>query len=187
LASASQARKKILEDAGYDLVHISSRIDESKKNDETPKAYAMRLAEEKSKKITQDFAVDFILTADTVVVCEEEVLGKPASADDAFLMMRKLSGRMHEVITALSLRRADDKTFQTLITRSEISEVEFRTLSEKEISEYVQSGLWKEKAGGYGIQDDHNFVKTLHGNKSNVVGVSLPLLEEMLAEFEAKK
>lgn len=140
-------------------------------------AYASRLAREKAEKVAAQFPQQFVLGADTIVVLDEEVLGKPRDAQDAARMLRQLSGRCHQVTTAVSLVAPG----QAADTRSLTSEVCFRPLREDEIQQYVAGGEPMDKAGAYAIQGGAGrWVARLEGDYSNVVGLPISLVSEML-------
>lgn len=140
-------------------------------------AYALRVAEEKALKIAEQFPNDHVLGADTIVVADGEVLAKPRDPQDAARMLAVLSDRGHQVTTAVSLISPGGQTE----TRSCTTEVWFRTLDEKEIQKYVASGEPMDKAGAYAIQGGAaSWVVRLEGDHSNVVGLPLPLVAEML-------
>jgi len=140
-------------------------------------AYALRMAEEKASKVAEQFPNDYVLGADTIVVAEGQVLAKPRDPQDAARMLAVLSGRGHQVTTAVSLISPGGQTE----TRSCTTEVWFRKLDEKEIQKYVASGEPMDKAGAYAIQGGAaSWVVRLEGDHSNVVGLPVPLVVEML-------
>lgn len=152
-------------------------ISEDLRPGEPPIEYALRLAREKASAVAQQFPQAAVLGADTIVVLDGEILGKPADAQDAARMLALLSGRTHQVTTAVSLiapGRAPD-------TRSLTTQVEFRALQPQEIQEYVAGGEPMDKAGAYAIQGGASrWVIRLEGDYANVVGLPLALVKEML-------
>lgn len=177
LASGSQRRRELLRAAGIQLEVCPANICEDRRPGEPAQQYALRLAQEKAQKIAQQFAEQFVLGADTIVVVDEEVLGKPQDSEDAAHMLRLLSGRAHLVITAVSLI-APGKAPNT---RSMTTKVCFRPLDENEIQQYISSGEPRDKAGAYAIQGGAApWVVSLEGDYSNVVGLPMPLVAEML-------
>jgi septum formation protein len=177
LASASPRRQQLLRELGIAFDVHPADIVEERKSGEEPLAYATRLAQEKAVKVARQFPQQIVLGADTIVVVDSEVLGKPADAGDAARMLRMLSARTHRVITAVSLvtggRDAD--------TRTCASDVCFRQLEEREIQEYIAGGEPMDKAGAYAIQGEAaRWILRLTGDYSNVVGLPLPLVAEML-------
>lgn len=143
-------------------------IDETPHKGELPRAYALRLAEEKARAIDAD---DLILTADTVVAVGRRILEKPVDEAEAVKFLLLLSGRRHRVITGVALRHGE-----RVWTRRVESQVKFKRLSDDEISAYIRSGEWRGKAGGYAIQGiGAAFIPWMQGSYTAVVG--LPLAE----------
>jgi septum formation protein len=177
LASASLRRRELLRDAGIEFEVCPADIPEDRQPGEPATRYALRLAQEKAGKVARQFAGQFVLGADTIVVVDEEVLGKPSDAEDAARMLRLLSGRTHKVTTAVSLiapASAPETRFMT-------TQVSFRPLEEDEIQRYVAGGEPNDKAGAYAIQGGAaRWVIRLEGDYSNVVGLPMSLVSEML-------
>jgi len=171
LASASPRRKALLQQIGIACQVHPVDLDETPRPDEPPLAYVQRLAAEKSAACASRLNGRLpILAADTTVVLDGMVLGKPNTADDAKAMLRRLSGRIHHVFTAVSLR---GKNHGEALS---ITEVRFRPLSELEIAAYCQTGESLDKAGGYALQGKASiFVESINGSCSGVIG--LPLFE----------
>ena len=172
LASASPRRKQLLAQIGIDCLVHAMDIDETPLANEHPLAYVQRMAAEKSAAGLARLASPLpILAADTSVVLGDVILGKPDNADHAAAMLRQLSGRSHQVYTAISLRGAQQHGQAVSIT-----EVCFRELSEQEIHAYCQTDEPHDKAGSYALQGKASvFVKSLSGSVSGVIG--LPLFE----------
>jgi len=171
LASESPRRKALLAQAGIvpDQVRASA-IDETPLKAELPRVYAERLAEAKARKIADGKSL--VLAADTVVACGRRILPKAEDDDEVRACLKLLSGRSHQVITAVALMRADG----SLARRTVLTRVRFKRLDAAEIETYVDSREGVGKAGGYAIQGRaETFVRTLNGSYSNVVG--LPLAE----------
>ena len=177
LASGSPRRKELLREAGIEFEAVPAAISEDRHPGEAALDYALRLAREKAADVARRFPQDFVLGADTIVVVDSEVLGKPLDRQDAVRMLRLLSGRAHQVTTAVSLiapGSGPDTRFRT-------TEVYFRAMEEKEIQEYVAGGEPMDKAGAYAIQGGAaQWAMRLEGDYSNVVGLPLPLVTEML-------
>ncbi len=173
LASASPRRLDLLQQIGVtpDLVR-SVDVDESSGPNELPREAVKRLALEKAEaaKSLRRSPRDIILTADTIVACGRRILGKPQDEAGASRMLQLLSGRRHRVMTSVCLVGAGDViTSRTVVTR-----VSFKRLSDEEIAAYLASGEWDGKAGAYGIQGYAEvFVRALEGSYSNVVGLPL--------------
>ena len=177
LASASPRRQEILHEAGIKFEVHPAHITETRNPGERALNYAQRLAREKALKVAEQFPADFVLGADTIVVVDEEVLEKPVNADDAARMLRTLSGRAHQVITGVGIAGPD--AYRD--TRACATQVYFRPLKEQEIQEYIAGREPMDKAGAYAIQGGAaRWVICLEGDYSNVVGLPLPLVKEML-------
>jgi septum formation protein len=172
LASGSPRRGEILTNAGIPFVReVPSNIDETPKPGESPQDYVVRLAREKAEavKATGD---RIVLGADTTVVIDGQILGKPSSPADAARLLRLLSGRCHEVITGICLRSAHGQVVDTAITR-----VWFASLSDSDIDAYAASGEPMDKAGAYGIQGlASKFVPRIEGCYFNVMGLPVALV-----------
>ena len=172
LASQSPRRQQLLSEAGLEY-ELSPRFEceEIFPNDLPASEVAEYLSRLKSEAYPQVLADgDILLTADTVVVAEEKILGKPADKDDAFAMLRMLSGREHEVITGVTLRSTKQtKSF------SARSKVRFRQLSDEEISYYIETYSPMDKAGSYGIQEWIGYVgiEGIEGSFFNVMGLPI--------------
>ncbi|MDE3137872.1 MAG: septum formation inhibitor Maf [Acidobacteriota bacterium] len=182
LASASPRRGAILESAGIAFERRATEIDESPLPGESPEVCALRLAEEKARRASRDVSGKAIVVgADTLVVLNGEVMGKPANEDEARQMLRRLSGCTHRVITGVvALRLPDGATTRA----AEITNVTFAPLSAREIDDYVATGEPMDKAGAYGIQERAGrFVTRIEGCYFNVVGLPLARLCAMLREL----
>lgn len=177
LASASPRRAELLRAAGFAFDVHPAHVDERVLDHESPETYVRRVAEDKARVVGQQFRACVVLAADTSVVVDAHILGKPEDVEDARRMLRMLSGRTHEVMTAVSLAREDG----ALETRVETTTVEFAPLSEDEIAWYVASGEPMDKAGAYAIQGlASRFVTRIVGSYSNVVGLPVALVHQML-------
>jgi septum formation protein len=177
LASASPRRQELLREAGMQFEVHPAHIPEERGAGELPLDYAIRLAEEKARAVAGRFPGRYVLGADTIVVADEHVLEKPIDHADAKRMLRILSGRGHEVTTAVSLIGPDGRTD----TRCATTRVFFRKLNEDEIEQYVAGNEPMDKAGAYAIQGGaRGFADRMEGDYSNVVGLPLSLVTEML-------
>jgi septum formation protein len=175
LASKSPRRKKLLHQLNLKFEVLLVEIDENRKGNETPVNMVKRLAGEKLTEARKQVEGGIIITADTIVVLNAEILGKPGNESEAKKMLRKLSGKTHIVYTGFSVHNSiNDKT----ITDYEKTFVTFRTLGSKEIDDYIKTGSPMDKAGAYGIQDDFGavFVKKINGDYYNVVGLPIARL-----------
>jgi septum formation protein len=177
LASASPRRQELLREAGIAFEIHPAHIPEQRLPGEAAIDYAKRLSREKALAVAHRFANRFVLGADTIVVVDEDVLEKPLDHDDAARMLRLLSGRAHNVITGVSLVTPTG----TIDTRACTTQVFFRKLTELEIQVYVTSNEPMDKAGAYAIQGGAaGFADRMDGEYSNVVGLPLLLVAEML-------
>lgn len=179
LASSSPRRQELLRSAGFDFEVRPSKIEEVRGRGETAEEFARRAAREKALEVAASCPRDsLVLGADTVVVVDGEVLGKPTGPHDATRMLRLLSGLTHRVITGVCLVRAPDRV-EAL--KHETTFVTFCKLGEEEIRCYVSSGEPLDKAGAYGIQGmASRFVTRIEGCYFNVVGLPVPLVYEIL-------
>ncbi|HUJ19495.1 MAG TPA: Maf family protein [Nitrospirota bacterium] len=181
LASASPRRRDLLQQIGLTFTIDSADVDETLLPGEGPEPYAVRVALDKARVAAAKAGSGIVIAADTIVVLNELILGKPADAGEAVRMLSLLSGRRHSVITGLAVMDA-----LSGMTRSAVSvtSVWFRQLSQSEIRSYVISGEPLDKAGAYGIQEKGALlVDRIEGCYFNVVGLPLSLLGKMLPEF----
>lgn len=168
LASASPRRREILTQLGLDFTCIPPCLKEMPCPQETPLEHVRRLAKEKGEHIAGLYPGAIIISADTIVVYAEEILGKPEDKKDAFRILDLLSGNTHKVITAFAIT---NKYHNLHILEHVSTEVTFRDLYPEEIQRYINSGLPMDKAGAYGIQDlQAGFVKKINGCYYNVTG-----------------
>jgi septum formation protein len=189
LASASPRRQELLRIAGIPFTVQPADIDESPLADESPRGCAERLARGKALAVSQSRPRDCVLGADTIVVVDDAILGKPRDADDAARMLRMLSGRTHAVITGVCLvspvvsGQGSVASEADLVTASETTLVTFCELSDDEIHDYVVTGEPMDKAGAYAIQGmASRWIPRIEGDYSNVVGLPVALVYRMLRE-----
>jgi len=194
LASASPRRAELLRAAGYEFEVVAATIDESIRPNESPPMYVRRLAADKSAWAQAGTtkaaphgrelfvgprfsgAERIVLGADTAVVVDGEILGKPRDDEDAARMLRRLSGMRHEVLTGVSLRQGASE-----VGRVETTAVSFRALLEEDIAWYVASGEGRDKAGAYAIQGlASRFIPRIEGSYSNVVGLPVACVAELM-------
>ncbi|NLB51975.1 MAG: septum formation inhibitor Maf [Syntrophomonadaceae bacterium] len=176
LASESPRRRQLLETMGIDFSCLKPQITEELITGESALQTAERLALQKALSISDAGEDCLIIAADTIVTCAGKILGKPGSAEEACKMLSLLSGRSHQVITAVCVKKGLDTEVQ-----SEITKVFFRTLNRKEILGYIATGEPFDKAGGYGIQGIGSvLVDRIEGCYFNVVGLPLSRLYKML-------
>ncbi|MES9955738.1 MAG: nucleoside triphosphate pyrophosphatase [Sedimenticola sp.] len=179
LASVSPRRRELLEQIGVDHTVVRVEIDEMPRQGESPAEYVIRLALEKARagraSLDDDSAV--VLAADTAVVLDGEIMGKPKDRVMAAGMLRKLSGHTHKVLTGIALIGCAERS------RLNVNRVSFRTLQESEIDAYWKSGEPRDKAGSYGIQGlGALFISHLEGSFSGVMGLPLYETAELLAD-----
>jgi septum formation protein len=182
LASASPRRQQLLRDAGYEFVIEPANVDEDDFPQRIlPADVALHLARQKVRKVsrTNGFKTDVVLAADTVVAFGDELIGKPEDPRDAKRILRLLSGTTHIVITGIAIA-IDAENYQR--AARVMSAVRMRSLTEREIENYLESGEWRGKAGAYGIQDNDPFVTRMAGCHTNIVGLPMTTTKSMLAE-----
>ena len=181
LASGSPRRGEILTNAGIPFVReVPNDIDETPRPGEPPRDYVVRLAREKAESVDAQIG-RIVLGADTTVVIDGQILGKPSSPADAAHMLRLLSGRSHEVITGICLRAV-----RGLVTDAATTRVWFTALSDSEIEAYARSGEPMDKAGAYGIQGlASKFVERIDGCYFNVMGLPVALVYAHLRTYPA--
>ena len=184
LASASPRRAELLRSAGIEFRVHAAEITETRRTNESPRHFAMRLAGEKAAAVAAlEAAGLYVLGADTIVVVDQHVLGKPADGSDAKRMLRLLSGRAHQVITGVCLRGQDSGGVAFNDLRLESTGVRFEPLSAREIDDYVATGEPLDKAGAYAIQGRASrWISGIQGDYCNVVGLPVALVYRMLRE-----
>lgn len=175
LASGSPRRRQLLSQLGIPLEVHAAGVDEAERPGEQAEPFVLRVAADKARAVAPRFPGRVVLAADTAVVREGRLYGKPAGAADARRMLGELSGRTHEVVTGVAVLGPGGAQSLAVTTK-----VRFRALSPEEIAWYVATGEPLDKAGAYGIQERGGaFVEAIEGSYSNVVG--LPLAESLLA------
>ena len=182
LASRSPRRRKLLQQLGIKFKSFSIYNIEDYTDGEHPVDCVKRLAKEKMNVAKTKVSNSILITADTIVVLDKKVIGKPSDKKDAVNILSKLSGRVHTVYTGFCVLNQKTKK---QITGFERTEVEFRKLNRDEIIDYVNGGSPMDKAGAYGIQDDFGavFVKKINGCYYNVVGLPLTKLYNTLRKI----
>lgn len=167
LASSSPRRKELLTTAGVEFeIHVKE-VDESIPEGTLPADAAVITATKKAKAVAGDFADCIVIGADTIVVCDDKILGKPDGRDGAAKMLRMLSGREHEVITGVCLIKGEE-----IRSFAKISKVRFYELTDAEINAYVATNEPYDKAGAYGIQGlGCTLVESIEGDYFNIVGL----------------
>ena len=177
LASGSPRRLTLLEELGLNPTVRPADIDETPHPGESAATYVERLAVEKGATVGD--TDDVIISADTIVVLDGELLGKPIDDADAASMLRRLSGRTHEVMTGVAVRRGDEVS-----SFVETTVVHFAELSDADINWYVGTGEPADKAGAYGMQGRGGaFVKSIEGSYDNVIGLPRHRLRPLIADL----
>jgi len=184
LASASPRRREILENLGFEFEILPSNVDESEVPWNDPVKSAKLLAEIKAVDAQMTRPRKTIIAADTIVLCDGQVMGKPGSPEEAKEMLVALSGRMHEVVTGIALIA----TPNIRIIEAESTRVFFRELRPEEISRYIETGEPFDKAGAYAIQGYASaFIEKIEGCYFNVVGLPVSRLFGMFSRLEEMK
>jgi septum formation protein len=178
LASGSPRRSEIMNAVGWDFTKIVPDIDESELPDENPADYVRRLAKTKAEAIAVNNTDTMVLGADTTVVIDGQIIGKPIDLDDARRMLRLLSGRMHEVLTGIAIVKNGNTRVGLQTTK-----VKFAELNEKQIEFLVEFGEPLDKAGAYAVQAQAAlFIEGIEGDYWNVVGLPISLVYELAKE-----
>jgi septum formation protein len=178
LASQSPRRKELLAILGYPFTVVPAAIDETPMIAEDPETFVMRAAREKGQEVALRVSQSVVLSADTVVVVDDEILGKPLDQEDAARMLRKLSGRDHWVYTAVTIL---NQTKQETLEGLERTRVWFAPLTDDQILDYIRRENVSDKAGAYAIQGYAGvYIPKIEGNYFNVMGMPLPLVHNLL-------
>ncbi|AFK21974.1 Maf family nucleotide pyrophosphatase [Pyrococcus sp. ST04] len=174
LASASPRRREILE-RFFDVKVVPSNVEETSMAS-SPEERAIEIARRKAFAVAKRYPKEIIVAADTTVVLNDMILGKPRSEHEARKMLELLSDNIHKVITGYCIIKGEKR-----IEGAEITEVKFRKLSKELIEWYLKTGEWKDKAGGYGIQGYASvFVEWIKGDYYNVVGLPIKVVVELM-------
>ncbi|MEK6248936.1 MAG: Maf family protein [Planctomycetales bacterium] len=187
LASSSPRRRQLMAAAGYRFEVVAPRIDDAALglcSNCGPAELVTRLARLKAADVIDQLSgahlkADLVIACDTVVECGGQILGKPTGDDHAREMLELLSASCHRVYSGLCLWRLPAGPSET---RFAATTLQMDKLSARQIHEYVQSNQWEGKAGGFGYQDGHDWLQIVEGSESNVVGLPMELLSEMLAD-----
>ncbi|MDR1648705.1 MAG: Maf family protein [Synergistaceae bacterium] len=183
LASGSPRRRELLKGLGWDFETAVSEIDESALPGETPEALCVRLAEAKAAAVAESRKNALVVGADTIVVVDGEVLGKPRDRPESLSMIRRLQGRAHEVLTGLALIWEE-----TAARGLERTTVRFRPLNDAALQAYADTGEGMDKAGAYAVQGKGALlVSAIEGDYFNVVGLPLCRLGLMIEEMAERK
>ena len=179
LASGSPRRRALLQELGLDFTIYKPEVDEKILNHESPENLCERLSRLKASTGASVYPDSIIIAADTIVVIDNKILGKPHDREDAFKMLMTLQGRTHEVLTGLTICRNEK-----ILSHVEHTRVKFRNLNESEIRAYISTGESDDKAGAYAVQGVGSLlVERLEGDYFNVVGLPVCRLSLLLREF----
>lgn len=190
LASGSPRRAEILRSVGWDFTKITADIDESEVPGESPHDYVTRLAREKAERVASEVPGGIVLGADTTVVIDDKILGKPVDVEDARRMIRLLAGREHEVLTGIALVKnsVSGGTNKTLFKTSvgiQSTKVKFFEMTENEVDFLAENGDPLDKAGAYAVQAQAAlFIEGIVGDYWNVVGLPISLVYKLAKEIE---
>lgn len=177
LASGSPRRRELLAQVGVPFEVVASDVPETPEPEETPAAFACRAARDKAAEVARRCPDADVLAADTVVALDGVIFGKPRDRADARRMLQALSGRTHEVLTAVALQTVAGEVTELLVR----SAVEFRRLAPREIEDYLDSNEPYDKAGAYAVQGQaQRFVVHVTGSYTNVVGLPVEEVRELL-------
>jgi len=180
LASRSPRRSTLLRDAGYDIEVSPADIDEHQFHNESPRTYVSRLAADKATTVAQRYPDQIVIGADTVVVLNDVVFGKPVDRNEAVGMLAKLSGTTHIVLTGVVVMRAS-----TVFSGVESTKVTFVDLSRDRIDWYVSMGESDDKAGAYAAQGvGSRLIERIDGSYTNVVGLPMALIDRLVRKFD---
>lgn len=180
LASRSPRRRQLLAEAGYqfEVIAPSDPAECGLCSEETPPELVARLAYQKAQDVAARVERGLVIGCDTVAECAGQILGKPADADDARRMLKLLSGREHRVWSGLCLWPVPGSEAHVSVARTTL---QMDPVSDALIDEFIATGQWEDKAGAFGYQDGLDWLRVVEGSESNVVGLPMELLAEMLA------
>ncbi len=192
LASGSPRRAEILTSVGWEFTKDSADIDETEFPGEKPEDYVQRLAREKAETVAAKYSDAIVLGADTTVVIDSQILGKPADLTDAKRMLKTLSGNWHEVLTGVAIIKSEPSAAADGLTskfRSVVgiqkTRVKFVEMSDAEINFLAEKGEPLDKAGAYAVQAQAAlFIEKIEGDYWNVVGLPVSLVYELIKDWE---
>ncbi len=183
LASGSPRRAAILNSVGWSFEKYVSDIDESEIVGESAEDYVQRLAKTKAEKVAENFADEIVLGADTTVVIDDQIIGKPSDLEDARRMLGMLSGNWHEVLTGVALVKNGNSAVGLQKTK-----VKFAEMSDKEIKFLAENGEPLDKAGAYAVQAQAAlFIEKIEGDYWNVVGLPVNLVFNLFKKLNSLK
>jgi len=178
LASASPRREELLRSVGLKFKILPASVNEDYMDGETPRQHVRRLSQDKARALAHKYPDAWVLGADTIVVIDDLILGKPKNKKQAQQMLERLSGREHKVFTGFTLARMASKTTKTTVIQSV---VKFKPINAEEMEWYISCDEPYDKAGGYAVQGKGAyFIKAIRGSYTNVIGLPLcEVLEEL--------
>jgi septum formation protein len=182
LASRSPRRRQLLESAGYRF-RVLPPADSAECgvcSGESPEQLVSRLACQKAEDVARRCEGGLILGCDTVVTCRGQVLGKPVDVEHARRMLTWIRGNEHHVLSGVCLCEAGVERWRVRVA---VTRLVMEPISDGQLEDYLESGEWEGKAGAFGYQDGHDWLRVIEGSESNVVGLPLELLAEMIEEF----
>lgn len=180
LASQSPRRQELLGWLMSDFLIQPADINEDVKEQYAPKEYVMEMARQKAAVVATDHPTALTIASDTIVVLEDQILGKPKSREEAFQMLKSMSGGSHLVYTSVVMRNKDKQ-----VEKLTSAKVTFYPLTDEEINHYLDSDDYKDKAGAYGIQNGAGvFVKKIEGDYYSIVGFPVGAVNQMLKAFD---
>jgi len=183
LASGSPRRSELMTAAGYAFTvwAPSDSAEDQPRPGEPADQVVMRLAYQKAADVVSQLDNALVIGADTLGVCDDQLLGKPVDAADARRMLQLLSGRRHRVLTGICLW---DVAAKRVLTEAVCTEIEMMPLDAAAIEDHIDSHHWRGKAGGFGFQDGNDWLRIIDGSESNVVGLPMERLAELLTQFD---
>lgn len=182
LASGSPRRSEILTSVGWEFTKDVADIDETERENESPEVYVQRLAREKAETVAKRYENEIVLGADTTVVINDQIIGKPVDLDDARRMIKMLSGNWHEVLTGIAVVRSQNLES---IVGIQSTRVKFAEMNDAEIEFLVKYGEPLDKAGAYAVQAQAAlFIEMIEGDYWNVVGLPINLVYEIVGKLK---
>ncbi|MGQ9629563.1 MAG: Maf family protein [bacterium] len=184
LASRSPRRRGLLKELGLDFVVVPSDVSEDHPRGSSPREVAKHLADLKASDVARSIRDGLVIGADTIVVLDGRILGKPVDDEDALNMLKSLRGTTHRVITGIAVLEVAGGYVRRKVVDAVETDVTMRDVSDEELRAYVATGESVDKAGGYAVQErGDRFISCLRGSYTNVVGLPMERLEEILGEF----
>lgn len=182
LASGSPRRRSLLDEAGYRF-RVEVPDDDAETGlcgGESPEKFAVRMARQKVQNVAARHPQGTFLGCDTIVVCDGRILGKPRDEEDARTILQWLRGREHDVISGVCLWR---RPHDLLLTAHDTTRLRMDEVDDRSLADYLKTDLWVGKSGAFGFQDGLDWVQIVDGSESNVVGLPLELLQQMMRQF----